>query len=104
VGSVICISASCIWGAKPSVELGEWYLEKGYIENAHSILETFTDAGSVHSYWLARGFIALADVYHSEGNDYLAVEYLKSLRDNYPGDEEDIAESIETKIRKYSTK
>lgn len=101
---ILADSPNSISGAKAAVELGEWYLNKGDIENAHSILETFTDAGSVYSYWLARGFIALAEVYHSEGNDYLAVEYLKSLRDNYPGDEDDIAESIETKIRKYSTK
>ncbi len=100
----LAASPNSISGAKAAVELGEWYLEKGDIENAHSTLEEFTEAGSVHSYWLARGFIALADVYHSEGNDYLAVEYLKSLRDNYPGDEEDIATAISEKIRKYSTK
>ena len=34
-----------ISGAKAAVELGEWYLEKGELENAHSILETFTEAG-----------------------------------------------------------
>lgn len=91
-----------ISGAKAAVELGEWYLEKGDVENALTTLEAFTDAGSVHAYWLARGFIALADAYHADGNDYLATEYLKSLRDNYPGDEEDIADAITKKIKQYS--
>lgn len=91
-------------GAKSAVELGEWYLAKGNVKKALSTLEAFTDAGSVHAYWLARGFISLADAYHADGNDYLAVEYLKSLRDNYPGDEQDIAEAIASKIKKYSKK
>ena len=89
-------------GAKAAVELGEWYLASGETKKALSVLEAFTDSGSVHAYWLARGFIALADAYHADGNDYLAAEYLKSLRDNYPGEEPDIIEAINRKITEYS--
>ena len=95
-------SPNSLSGAKAAVELGDWYLSRGDIKNALSTLEAFTDAGSVHAYWLARGFISLADAYHADGNDYLAVEYLKSLRDNYPGDEADIAKAIASKINEYS--
>lgn len=98
----LAASPNTLSGAKAAVELGEWQLANGDTKGALSTLEEFTDAGSVHSYWLARGFIALADAYHADGNDYLASEYLKSLRDNYPGDETDIAEAIETKIREYT--
>ena len=89
-------------GAKAAVELGEWWLEKGDTKQALATLGKFTDAGSVHAYWLARGFIALADAYHASGDDYLAAEYLKSLRDNYPGEEADITEAINAKISEYS--
>lgn len=89
-------------GARAAVELGDWYLANGDTKNALTVLEAFTDAGSIHAYWLARGFISLADAYHADGNDYLATEYLKSLRDNYPGGEEDIADAIESKIKEYS--
>lgn len=89
-------------GAKAAVDLGEWYLANGNSKEALAVLEKFTDAGSPHAYWLARGFIALADAYHAQGNDYLAAEYLKSLRDNYPGDEDDIRDAINSKISKYS--
>ena len=95
-------SPNSLSGAKAAVELGEWYLAQGDVKSALSTLESFTEAGSVHAYWLARGFISLADAYHADGNDYLAVEYLKSLRDNYPGDETDISEAIATKITDYS--
>ena len=97
----LAASPNSLSGAKAAVELGDWYLEQGDIKNALSTLEAFTDAGSVHAYWLARGFISLADAYHADGNDYLAVEYLKSLRDNYPGDETDISEAIAAKIKEY---
>ena len=98
----LAASPNSLSGAKAAVELGDWYLAKGDIKNALTTLEAFTDAGSVHAYWLARGFISLADAYHADGNDYLAVEYLKSLRDNYPGDEPDITEAIALKIGEYS--
>ncbi len=89
-------------GAKAAVELGEWYLENERTKDALQTLEAFTDAGSVHSYWLARGFIALADAYHADGNDYLASEYLRSLQENYPGNEADISEHISTRLERYS--
>lgn len=97
-------SPDTLSGAKSAVELGEWYLSKGNNKEALATLEKFTDAGSVHAYWLARGFIALAKAYHAEGNDYLATEYLKSLRDNYPGNEADIRKAIESGISEYSKK
>ncbi|MDE6637904.1 MAG: tetratricopeptide repeat protein [Muribaculaceae bacterium] len=94
-------SPNSISGARAAVELGDWYLEQGDVKKALDVLEKFTDAGSVHAYWLARGFISLADAYHADGNDYLAKEYLKSLRDNYPGDETDIEEAIEERLKKF---
>ena len=95
-------SPNSLSGAKAAVELGDWYLSQGDPKRALSTLEAFTDAGSIHAYWLARGFISLADAYHADGNDYLAAEYLKSLRDNYPGEEQDIREAIQTKLSEYS--
>ncbi len=99
----LAASPNTLSGAKAAVELGNWYLEQGDTKNALSTLEAFTDAGSVHAYWLARGFIALADAYHADGNDYLAVEYLKSLRDNYPGEEADILEGIEGRLKAFKS-
>lgn len=94
-------SPNSISGARAAVELGDWYLEQGDVKKALDVLEKFTDAGSVQAYWLARGFISLADAYHADGNDYLAKEYLKSLLDNYPGDEDDIKEAISERLIKY---
>ncbi len=88
-------------GAKSAVMLGQHYYESGNISGAEKVLTAFTDEGTPHEYWLARGFIALADVYHAKKKDYLAVEYLKSLRENYPGKELDIHDMIETRLKKW---
>lgn len=90
-----------ISGAKAAVTLGQHFIDTGDITEAEKILTAFTDEGSPHEYWLARGFIALADVYHAKKKDYLAVEYLKSLRDNYPGKELDIHDMIATRLEKW---
>lgn len=88
-------------GAKAAVILGQHYFDAGNMTDAEKVLTAFTDEGSPHEYWLARGFIALADVYHAKKKDYLAVEYLKSLRDNYPGSELDIHDMISTRLEKW---
>lgn len=88
-------------GAKAAVILGQHYLDSGDVSNAEKVLTAFTDEGSPHEYWLARGFIALADVYHTRGKDYLAIEYLKSLKENYPGKELDIHDMIATRLNKW---
>ena len=99
--SRIASNPKSLSGAKAAVELGQYYIEKGNVNNAEKVLTAFTEAGSPHEYWLARGFIALADVYHMRNKDYLAAEYLKSLRDNYPGGEADIQEMITTRLKKW---
>ena len=90
-----------LYGARAAVELGQYLIDHNNVADAEKVLTEFTDAGSPHEYWLARGFIALADVYHERGKTYLAVEYLKSLRDNYPGTELDIHDMISTRLKKW---
>ena len=90
-----------IAGARAAVALGEHYLATKRPGLAVETLTAFTDTGSPHQYWLARGFIALADAYKTTGQKYLAVEYLKSLKDNYPGDEPDIRLGIADRLSKW---
>ena len=88
-------------GAKAAVTLARHYLDVKDYDNALQTALDFTDAGSPHEYWLAQGFIALADAYHAKGQTSLAKEYLKSLRDNYPGKEKDIATAISTRLKTW---
>lgn len=90
-----------IAGAKAAVTLGESYLAAKKYKNAVDLLSEFTDSGTPHEYWLARGYITLADAYRAQGKKTLALEYIKSLKENYPGDEADIAEMIKKRLNSW---
>lgn len=92
---------SALSGAKAAVALAESELKEGDYEAARVRMEEFTDAGTPHQYWLARGFIALADAYRGLGQTSLAREYLSSLQDNYPGSEADIKSMISSRLKKW---
>lgn len=88
-------------GAKAAVSLGQHYLDSRQYDKAMKVLSDFTDAGSPHAYWLARGFIALADACHATGKSFLAKEYLRTLKENYPGSELDIQDMISSRLNKW---
>lgn len=92
---------SSLPGAKAAVTLAEIDLERGDFDSALTAMEKFTDTGTSHQYWLARGFLALADAYYAKGDKALAKEYVTSLRDNYPGTEQDIKNMISTRLSKW---
>lgn len=89
-------------GAKAAVALAQYHLDAGHWEEARKTAERFTDEGTPHQYWLAKGYITLADAWHGLGNDRLATEYLRSLRDNYPGNEKDIANDIASRLKAWT--
>lgn len=81
--------------------LAEMMLADKEYAQARDAMEAFTEAGTPHQYWLARGFIALADAYHGLGDKALAREFVSSLRENYPGSEQDIADMISSRLNKW---
>ncbi len=87
------------FGARSAVTLGEYLLKHGRYDEALSLMEDFTSAGSDRQYWVARGFIVMADAYTAKGDNYMAREYLQSLKRNYPGKEADIRNAIERRLK-----
>lgn len=88
------------WGAIAAVTRGETLLADGRTDEAEQTLTALVDTGTDDTYWLARGYIALADTYTAQGKDYLARLYVESLRDNYPGREPDILDMIDSRLKK----
>lgn len=92
---------STVYGARAAVEAGERLLKEKNYKEAERILLGFTDEGTPHAYWLARGYIALADTYKASGKKQVALDYIRSLKENYPGSEDDIRIMIEERLKTW---
>ena len=90
------------YGAQASYELSRMQYELGNYKGAEQTINTLIDRGTSHTYWLAKSFLTLADVYYKQGNVSQAKEYLQSLKNNYPGKEKEIFNEIETRLNKWS--
>ena len=88
-----------IHGAEAKYLLAQLYYDNKDDKNAETVLMNFIENGTPHQYWLARGFILLADIYIRQGDDFQARQYLTSLQNNYKGDDE-IAAMIEDRLGK----
>lgn len=86
-------------GIKSAYYLALSYFDNGMTDKAKSTVEALTTSGTPHSYWLARGFILLSDIYAAQGKDFEAREYLNALRENYPGNESDIFMMIDSRLK-----
>jgi TolA-binding protein len=56
-------------------------------DETEKLVYALSDQYSTEPYWVAKGFILLADVYVARGNIFQARETLKSIVANYPGND-----------------
>ena len=87
-----------LYGTKAAFYLAQYYYTAGNMPEARLYAEKIIDANPPHNYWVARTFILLSDINRAEGNTFEADEYLKVLRENYPGSEADIFTMIEERL------
>lgn len=92
------------YGAQAAYQLALMKYNAGNLTGAESQLKKFIDAGTPHHYWLGKAFILLADVYQKQGKTQDAIDYLNSLKDNYPGKEGEIFNEIDTRLAKWTKK
>ncbi|MDR1116010.1 MAG: tetratricopeptide repeat protein [Tannerella sp.] len=91
------------YGAEAKYQLAQSYYDNKDVARAEKELLDFIEKGTPHQYWLARGFILLADIYIGKGDDFQARQYLTSLKRNYSGNE-DIDRMIERRLEKLKNK
>ena len=101
--SQLAASPASLYGARAAYNLAEMQYEGGNMKAAEKTINAFIDEGTPHHYWLAKGFILLADIYHKQGRDFEAKEYLQSLKSNYPGSENDIFTAIDKRLDEWKT-
>ena len=88
-------------GAQAAYELARMRYEEGDLNGAEKMLDEFFASGTNQSYWVAKGFILLCDIYHDNGEDDKAVEHLVSLKKNYPGKEGEIFNEIDGRLDQW---
>lgn len=89
------------YGAQASYELSRMQYEMGNNKGAEQTINALIDAGTPHTYWLAKSFLTLADVYYKQNNVAQARETLQTLKTSYPGKEKDIFEGIDSRLNKW---
>lgn len=93
-----------IQGAQAAYELANMQAAAGKNKEAEKTVNALIDAGTPHSYWLAKSFILLSDIYAKQGKTADARDYLQSLKNNYPGNEKDITDAIDSRLKKLKGK
>jgi TolA-binding protein len=84
-------------GAESKYLLAQLYYDGNDYVKAEKELMNFIENGTPHEYWLARGYILLADVYISQNEAFKARQYLNSLKANYKA-KDDIESMIENRL------
>lgn len=86
------------FGAEADYLLSQLLFDSGDTDAAQTNVMALVREGTPHTYWLARSFILLSDIYSSQGKDVEARQYLLSLKSNYT-ENDDIAQMIEERLK-----
>ncbi len=89
-------------GAESKFLIAQILFEDGSYDFCEDEINEFIEMSTPHTYWMARSFILLADLYTEQGKTLEAKQYLLSLQNNYDGDD-NIAEMIEVRLKELST-
>lgn len=86
------------YGAEAKYLMAETYKINSQNDEAEKEIFDFIDKGTPHTYWLAKSFILLSDIYIEQENYFEAKQYLLSLQDNYKEADEDIKKAIAERL------
>ncbi len=75
-------------GAEAKYWIAQYYFDQNKQEESETEIFDYIDKGTPHQYWLARSFILLAEIYHARNEDFQAIQYLQSIKENYEGDDD----------------
>lgn len=86
-----------VYGAEAKYRLAQHLYDEGKYDEVEEAVFSFVDAGTPHTYWLARSFILMSDTYVKLERKLEARQYLLSLKQNYQV-KDDIADMIESRL------
>lgn len=90
------------YGAEAKYQLAQIYYNIKQYDNAEKEVLDYINVSTPHSYWLARSFVLLADVYMKNEKYIEAKQYLISLKQSYQAND-DIATMIAERLKTLET-
>ena len=90
-----------VYGAEARYLVANQLYQWGHYDSAEQELLDYIDQSTPHIYWLARSFVLLSDVYVAKGQNEDARQYLLSLQQNYPAND-DIPVMIRGRLEKLN--
>ena len=84
--------------AMANVVKGQVLYSQGKRAEAEQLMTKLAEKGSTDSYWMARAFILLSDLYLAKGDKESARIYLESVRNNYPNTSDGIMDLINGRL------
>ena len=88
-----------VYGAEAQFILADTYLKWKSYDKAEAQVKSFMQKGTPHQYWMARALIVLSDTYAAKGDKFQARQYIESLNANYKGNEADIRQMIDERLK-----
>lgn len=88
-------------GAEAKYMLAQHYYDTKEHEKCEKEILEYIETGTPHSYWMARSFILLSDLYTTLGRQMEAKQYLLTLQNNYSGND-DISTLIKERMNKIA--
>ncbi len=74
-------------GAEAKYQLALIHFQNNEFDQSESLIYQIPEQYADYDYWIAKGFILLADIYVKRDNTFQAEQTLQSVIDNYPGDD-----------------
>ena len=90
-----------VYGAEAKYRLAQYLFDVGQTAEAEKEVLNYMEVSTPHTYWLARGFVLLSDIYAKLDRKLEARQYLLSLKQNYQAND-DIAGMIESRLEKLN--
>jgi len=75
------------YGAEAAYFIAEIDFKNTRYQDAKNVIFELSEKYSAFDYWVAKGFILLSDIYVIEQNTFQAKETLKSIVENYKGED-----------------
>ena len=91
-----------ITGAEAKYLVAEQQLKAKQYDKAIASAFDISNTFASYDYWVAKGFILMADAYAGKGDDFQAKSTLESVIDNYDNDGDDVLQEAKSRLEKLN--